>query len=245
VLPRFTLGDYAASIASSLAARASLTAGDDWAVPGWLTKLSRVREASDRLNAAVSTHEVMQSPAAAGQWKLAQLPYKADDCWGALPQRWANPERKPDAPRREPPRLAWVAHAPDALEGITAQTSIAGLLIDEWQEFVPSAWQTTAISFHYDAPGSRPPQAVLLAVPPRLDMAHWSFSEVLSSINEAFDLAQLRTVGPQDLTDGLGLMLPANYMPENPTPDVPGVRVTEMLEVGAMKYASSIALGKG
>ncbi|MFC3552159.1 hypothetical protein ACFOLC_14230 [Lysobacter cavernae] len=245
VLPRFTLGAYAGSVAGSLAARSSLLAGDDWAIPGWLTKLSRVREGSDRLNAALSAHEAMHAPLAAAQWKLVQLPYKPDDCWGALPQRWANPERKPDTPRREPPRLAWVAHAPDALQDVTADTAIGGLLVDEWQEFVPSAWQTTAISFHYDAPGSRPPQAVLLAVPPRLDMANWTFGEVLATVNEAFDLAQLRAVRPQDLTDGLGLMLPANYMPENPSEDVPGVRITDMIRAGALKYSASIALGKG
>ena len=52
VLPRFTLGDYANEVQASLAARDSLTVGDDLAVSGWLPKLARVRESTDRLNAA-------------------------------------------------------------------------------------------------------------------------------------------------------------------------------------------------
>lgn len=150
----------------------------------------------------------------------------------------------PDRPRRQAPRLAWVAHAPEALEEVTSDRPLAGLLIDEWQEFVPSAWQTTAISFHYDAPGSRPPQSILLAVPPRLKMESWTFDTLLATVQEAFDLAQLRAVRPQDLVDGLGLLLPGNFLPENPTPDVPSVRFSELVSNAATKYGSSVALGK-
>ena len=40
---------------------------------------------------------------------------------------------------------------------------LAGLLIDEWVEIVPSAQETTAITFQYDAPDAFAPQAILLA----------------------------------------------------------------------------------
>ena len=38
--------------------------------------------------------------------------------------------------------------------------------IDEWVEVIPAEQVTSGVSFQYDAPGARPPQAVLLAVTP-------------------------------------------------------------------------------
>ena len=61
----------------------------------------------------------------------------------------------------------------------------------------------------YDAPGARPPQSVLLAMPPRLDQDAWTFDDLMDVIHEAFDLAQLRTVRPRELAGGLGALLPA------------------------------------
>jgi hypothetical protein len=141
--------------------------------------------------------------------------------------------------------LAWVAHAPGGLGDLDGVSLLSGLLVDEWQEFVPSAWQTTALSFHYDAPGSRPPQSVLLAVPPAANLQQWTFANLLATVNEALDLAKLRAVRPQDLSDGLGLMLPANYLPENPGADTPSVRFSEIIKASAALYANSLlALGK-
>lgn len=244
VLPTFTLGAYAAEVSATLDAREGLIAGDELTLPGWLPKLARVRQGTDRLHAALSIHDTLFAPRAVSELKLAQFPYRAGQVWAALPQAWANPENDPDAPRRNAPRLAWVAHAPAALEQIDAQRPLAGLLVDEWQEFVPSAWQTTAVSFHYDAPGSRPPQSVLLALPPRLNEENWTFDALLDCVNEALDLAKLRAVRPQDLVEGLGLMLPANFLPENPNDDMPSVRINELLKQGVAKYSGAIALGK-
>ena len=133
----------------------------------------------------------------------------------------------------------------DALAGVVEDTLLAGLAIDEWQEVIPDATQTTGVSFHYDAPAARPPQSVLLAVPPSLGLANWTFEQVLATVNEAFDLAQLRCVRPKDLVDGLGAFLPGNFLPQNFGADVPSVELWQM----AKKYASlanvtTVALGK-
>ena len=48
---------------------------------------------------------------------------------------------------------------------------LAGLLIDEWVEVVPSASETTAMVFQFDQPDAAPPQSLLLAVPPDLGRA--------------------------------------------------------------------------
>ena len=63
----------------------------------------------------------------------------------------------------------------------------------------PSREETTGIAFHYDAPGARPPQAVLLAVPPAATDPAWSVEALLDTVIEAHDLARIRAVGPRQL----------------------------------------------
>ena len=48
-----------------------------------------------------------------------------------------------------------------------------------------------------------------------------------TSLHEARDLATLRAVRPRDLEGGLGVLLPANYLPQNYTDDLPSVQLAE------------------
>ena len=64
---------------------------------------------------------------------------------------------------------------------------------------MPDPFQTAGIGFHYDAPGARPPQAILLALPPKLDQDVWTFDDLIDVMHETFDLAKLRGVRPSDL----------------------------------------------
>ena len=57
----------------------------------------------------------------------------------------------------------------------TPRQPLAGLLIDEWVEVVPSATETTGITFQYDQPDACPPQTILLAVPPEVGVP-WTWS---------------------------------------------------------------------
>jgi len=109
---------------------------------------------------------------------------------------------------------------------------------------IPDPVQTTGVAFHYDAPGARPPQAVLLAVPPRANMAEWNFDQVLATVHEAFDLAQLRCVRPKDFSAGLGVFLPGNFLPQNFGAEVPSVELWQMARKYASLAATTIALGK-
>ena len=241
VLPVFTLGPYAPSVAASLADRNALLGTEPFALAGWLPKLARVREGADRLDAALTAHEALFEDSLADDLVVWQLPHRDQQVWAARPQAWADPKRL----RKDTPQLAVVAAGADALVGLADDSRLAGLTIDDWQEVIPDAQQTTGVSFHYDAPGARPPQAVLLAVPPVLGMSNWTFEQVLASVHEAFDLAQLRCVRPKDLVDGLGAVLPANFLPQHFGADVPSVELWQM----AKKYAtlanvSSVALGK-
>ena len=248
VVTVFTLGPYAPAVAASLADRAALIGSDPFAVAGWLPKLARVREAADRLDAAITAHEVLHEDSLADTLAVWQLPHKANQAWAARPEAWVLPPKGPDGKtpsiRDLVPQMAVVAAGADALAGLGADTLLAGLQVDEWQEVIPDRVQTTGVAFHYDAPGARPPQSVLLAVPPRVAMEHWTFDEVLATVHEAFDLAQLRCVRPKDLVNGLGAFLPGNFLPQNFGAEVPSVELWQMARKYAVLAGTSVALGK-
>jgi len=96
---------------------------------------------------------------------------------------------------------------------VDAKKSLAGLLIDEWVEVVPSATETTGIALQYDQPNATPPQTIPVAVPPEVDVPWtvWSLQQVLL---ETLDLARIRAVDP-DALDEVGHYLPALYFAFN------------------------------
>jgi hypothetical protein len=93
------------------------------------------------------------------------------------------------------------ALGPDAVTHLVAHTlgdldaarGIATLVIDEFVEVVPALDTTSAISFGFDAPGARPPQTILLAVPPVPGVA-WTADSLAGVIGETLDLAKIRMV---------------------------------------------------
>ena len=100
---------------------------------------------------------------------------------------------------------------------VDVRQPLAGLLIDEWVEVVPSATETTGIAFQYDQPNAAPPQTILIAVPPEVDSPWtvWSLQQVLL---ETLDLARIRAVDP-DALDEVGHYLPALYFACNTAGD--------------------------
>lgn len=259
VLPKFALGAYASEFNASLADQNALTVTDPWCINGWLTQVGRVREGADRFAAAVSAHEALFAPFEAGDLKLVQFPHQAEQIWAALPQAWLEKEgavfnpkdvpeelndylaAKPGTPyryiQRAAPSLAIALHAP-GLKAIDTTQTIAAFVCDDWPEFIPDPFQTAAIGFHFDAPGARPPQTILLALPPQLSQPAWSFDDAVDVIHEAFDLAKLRGVRPRDLAGGLGAVLPGNYLPHSYTGDLPSVRMLELLRKASSKLVA-------
>jgi len=102
------------------------------------------------------------------------------------------------------------------------------LFVDEWSESIPATQETTGLGFHFDAPGARPPQSILLAVPADPAAENWTLDGLVDVVNEAMSLARLRAVRPQDLT-GLGLILPGIFLSNNFKQDVPTVDFAKML----------------
>jgi hypothetical protein len=225
VLPCFSVtnGPRAAELTASSAARATLVAGDDFAPSMWLDRMALVRPGVDRLARVRSAAEVVRSDVSARDLVVAQLPHAAGERWVALPFASMVPQAE----------LAIVA----SWSGTVSFTApLAGLFSDGWHETVPNAEETTGVAFHFDAPGARPPQAILLAVPPAADNPAWSVDAILDTVAEAHELARIRAVGPRQL-EWLGTMLPAIYLPDSFSPDVPAVKVAGL----AAKYAAANA----
>ncbi len=220
LLPRFTLGGYAPAASASLGDRATLLDADDLAIAGWLPKLGCVREATGLLADVLSAAEAMGQAGAPDDLKLLQFPRSPAARWGALPPA-------PDQDLRGV--VAVAAHAPSALATIAPGDLLCGLFVDEWSESIPSTTGTTGLGFHYDAPGARPPQSILLAVPADPSADAWTLDGLIDVVNEAMALARLRAVRPQDLT-GLGLILPGIILSNNFKQDVPTVDFAGILD---------------
>lgn len=223
VLPLFTLGGYAGEVAASLAARATLLDGDELAIAGWLPKLGCVHEGAGRLADVLTAAEARGLEVDGADFQLVQMgapgvaPVRR---WGALPPAEGDDLRGV---------VAVAAYAPAAMQAVTPESGFAGLFVDEWSETIPATEETTGLSFHFDAPGARAPQTMLLAVPSDPAAEHWTLDELLAVVDEALALARLRAVRPQDL-QGLGNLLPGLMLSNNFRRDVPSVDFAAMME---------------
>lgn len=175
-------------------------AGPD-AVLRWLQQIAQVRPAATRLEALLM-YAAAAEPAAMDQMQAAQLPVPTamqNDTWIALPQR-----PFPGG------RMLMVICEP---LGLDPNQPVAGLMLDEWVEVVPNEEETTAVTFHYDAPGARPPQSILLAVPAQ-EGQQWTLDALEKTLLETLELAKLRTVDLHSLPE-MGHFLPASFLAFN------------------------------
>jgi hypothetical protein len=192
VVPRFTLGaGQAAELQQCLADTAQLldhqttALGSDFPVDDWLYGVARVREKMGAWESLVMMAEGLRDGPALDLTPV-QLPYSPGDPWLAL-------EYPPDH-EIDGDRLLYTAHAP----GLDPAQPLCGLLADEWTEVIPARQETTGLAFHYDQPGSEPPQALLLATPGAFTGA-WSWPDLVRTLHEMLDLARLRAIEPDQV----------------------------------------------
>lgn len=183
----------------------------------WLDRAGTVRPAV----AALSDLLLYADAAGTGQ-ELAlhagQTPFAAGD-------RWVGATRLDDSgPPAVLPATGLVIHGPD---GVDMSVPTAALVIDTWAEQIPDEIQSAGISFHFDAPGARPPNTMLLAVP-AVPGAAWTTDNLAGLLRETLDLAQLRLVDLETLT-WLGRYLPAAYLPDGAVGTVPGIKFKELV----------------
>jgi hypothetical protein len=184
-LPRFTLPP-ASGLAQSLAATESLQGGSALAVYPWFQQMQRVREPLARLGAALHAAEAVGAGARM-QLAVAQIPHVPGERWAGLPADGSG-----EIPAG---RVSLIVHADAALD--LAQP-LAGIVIDEWVEVVPAAAETTAIAFQHDAPDSRAPQAMLLAVADAAG-APWTGAGLHRLLLDTLAAAQARAIDAEAL----------------------------------------------
>jgi hypothetical protein len=202
LVPRFTAAN-AAELRRTVDASTALQGGDGSQAVTWFERITRVRAGAARL-----ADSRLYAEALGGDphgFRVGQLPSRPGDRWAALP---TGPDGRPGG------RLSLVLYGPD---GLDLAADLGGLVIDEWTEVVPSRTEVTAVSFRFDAPGARAPQAVLLAVPPD-ERGAWELETLEAVVLETLQLLKLRLVDLDALAEAgspVGQFLPALYFAGN------------------------------
>ncbi|HZO33794.1 MAG TPA: hypothetical protein VFB17_01835, partial [Gaiellaceae bacterium] len=178
---------FPATLASALATD-PVAAAPAGALEAWVESYGRVRTGVGRLADVLLAARLRRTGGAASLRAVQQPaePFPTADAahrgqWVGLPF---------PAPLAPDPVTSLVAHV---LGDLDVDRGIAVLVVDEFIEVVPAEATTTALSFAFDAPGARPPQSILLAVPP-VPGAAWTVDSLAGVIGETVDLAKIRMV---------------------------------------------------
>ena len=179
--------------------------GEAGALNAWVESYGRVRTGVARLADVLFAARLRRTGGPAGLRAIQQP---------AQPFPTADPARRGQwiglpfpAPLDPDPVTNLVAHA---LGQLDADQGVAVLVVDEFIEVVPAEETTTALSFAFDAPGARPPQTILLAVPP-VPGAAWTVDSLAGVIGETVDLAKTRMVDLSAVA-WAGRFLPTIYL---------------------------------
>jgi hypothetical protein len=183
----------------------------------WLARAGTLRAASSAYGEALLVRDAL---GLAARLRVVQTPVAAYGSWVGLPFPEARPPMVPIASLVAEVTGA-TAEGPDPdLSGV-----LAGIVIDEWTEVVPRRLErhrpdapddppelvdvtTTGVALHANAPGARPPQAILLALSP--DGQPWNADRLVDVLGEALALARIRGVTLQQVPFA-GRYLPALY----------------------------------
>lgn len=174
----------------------------------WLQRVARVRKGAARLERVLTYADAINFVADAAnepssvRFRVAQLPIPSsgEERWVGLPAEAGRTVYGG--------RTSLAIHTPLGLDA--EQTEFAGLWVDGWDEIVPNAQETTAVAFHCDAPGTTPPQSVLIAVHPSAQTS-WTIDMVRDVLLETFELMKVRAAGPDLLgqSTATGHILPS------------------------------------
>lgn len=194
--PHFTVPD-GAGIEAQLASGELLRAAEPFAVDGWLAGLAAVRPNLGALQRATGLAEAFGR--ATPEVRPAQLPHVEGDFWLGLPHP-ADYEPSSD-------KLSFAVVGPDTWA--PSAGPVAALLLDQWNETIPSESETTGTAFHYDQPDATPPQAVMVVVPPEVT-GRWEWDDLVHTLHDTLELARNRTVELEHLGDEVyAQLLPA------------------------------------
>ena len=207
-----------ASLAQS-AADAALLDGDPLAAATWLEQHAQVRPAAGRLAGALGAVEMLGGDSGLDELTVAQLPHTPGTRWIALPV--------PDPTERSKATVSVVIHSTEVVDFGAA---MAGLVLDQWSDVIPNDHETTGASFHFDAPGARAPQAILVAVPGDRKAPSWTVDALAGTVRDAMEQARIRALDIDDL-DAVGRFLPAIYLPFNIEAVTPSINLASIINL--------------
>lgn len=190
---------------------------DAFPLETWLAGLARVSPAPAHLEQVLTLTQLLGRPEP--ELVPLQLPYRANDHWlgMGLPDDYQFGEDR---------ILATTIFGNRGAEDAPK----AGLLLAEWTEIIPSAKQTAAVTFCFDAPAAEPVQALLLAVTPEITGA-WAWDDLVDTVRETIHLAKNRMVEPRQIDQSaFAQLLPAIMIPFTPTGASPGTNIADIHE---------------
>jgi hypothetical protein len=192
----------AAELQQALAYDQVMLSGQAHRVDEWFAQAARVREPLGRcrLLQMLTRASGAQWPA----WRLAQIPHVAGASWVGLP---------PNANENRAAGTASLALLATSTPLPSATSPWYGLFVDEWAETIPDERQHSAVAFRYDDTGTEAPQCILVCVSPT-DVPAWDFDSLAAIVDEALDLAKIRTVDLEQL-DPLAQILPGIFLAAN------------------------------
>jgi hypothetical protein len=219
-------------LAASLAAADDLLDGDPLTATTWLQQHGLVRPAVARLSTALANVEMRGRGLAADQLAVVQLPHRSGDRWVGMPLAEGTPFHVGAA--------SLVMHG---VGQIDPRGPLAVLMVDQWSEVIPRKTETAGVSFHFDAPGARAPQAILLAVPPDPTSTGWKLADVIGSVHEAVQLSRIRAVDLNHL-EAAGRLLPAIYLAFNLERKTPSLDLWELAS-DSIEFQNSVFIEEG
>lgn len=208
--------------------------GDDAAarIRLWLRLSALVRPALPGLEDGLMLTEAWQQSSArlgtpALSLAVAQLPFDPADRWLALDDSERG-RRINETGSEGRGRISIVAAVADGesltpLGGSAAQ-QVAGLLLDQWDELIPSDIVDTSLAIQFEAPSTQAPQSILVAVPPRRDdpTREWTVEDLAGIVGDTLDLAKVRAIDLDAMRrmgrasvaeEAIGSVFPALFFP--------------------------------
>ena len=219
--PKAGAEDFRASLTASTADPALLTDPAAGPVPSWLMTHAHVRPSAARLTRVLEGAEMLGGGLGLTNLHVAQLPHRPGAFW--VGRRFTTPP---------PPTTSLVFHA---AARPAYDKPMAGLVLDQWTEAIPSDIETTGVSFHFDAPGARAPQTMLIATPTDAAATRWSVDTLAGTVREAIALARIRGLDIDDV-DAAARFLPAAYLPFNLESKIPSVNLGAVIDAAINRH---------
>lgn len=132
-----------------------------------------------------------------------QLPYANDGS-----ERWLGSSVN-DKENLKGGRVAMGASLPS---GHSIDGYQAGIMVEEWMDVVPFEEQTSGISFHYDQPGAKAPQCLILGLTPKIT-GFWQWEDIAEMIEETLDMAKKRGINYRAISGSVVGQLPGMIVP--------------------------------